>query len=356
MQIAYFPFTGPEQADFRYAVIVARYRHQWIFVKHRERTTLEIPGGRREPGESILATASRELIEETGASRFQLIPIEAYSVSGDQGTTYGLLCFAWIQELGAIPSGSEIEKVTFQDLCPKARDLLTYPEIQPALFARVHDKTALLAHLARYKHLIWDWNGTLLDDVSISTDVIGEILRDHGLPEIHPQRYREIFGFPVIEYYRKLGFDFSKTPFEIVGDQFIARYNSRIHESKLFRGVPEILKLIKQMGIQQSILSAASQWHLDEITATHGVREHFEHICGIDNHYASSKVARGQELIHLARINPKETLLIGDTDHDLQVAKSLGTDALLIADGHQSFERLKALHHNVLPSRYPSSE
>ena len=79
---------------------------------------------------------------------------------------------------------------------------------------------------------------------------------------------------------------------------------------------------------------------------------HFDHIFGIDNHYAGSKLERGRELIEKSRISPSQTLLIGDTDHDLQVANELGIDALLIADGYQSFNKLSQLHHNVLESRY----
>ncbi|MDD3212618.1 MAG: NUDIX domain-containing protein [Eubacteriales bacterium] len=121
-----------EDSLFRYAVIVSRYRGQWIYCRHRDRETWEIPGGHREPDEPILATARRELYEETGALAFELTPVCAFHVTGsDQG--YGLLCFAEVRELGDLP-GFEIRQVLFFNQEPAP---LTYPQIQPALLQRV---------------------------------------------------------------------------------------------------------------------------------------------------------------------------------------------------------------------------
>lgn len=120
----------------RFAVILARYRGQYIFCQHRERDTLEMPGGHREPGEAILDTARRELQEETGATAFTLSPVCYYSVTGptrvqpEGGQSYGLLCLADVTALGKIHS--EIARIVLMDDLPQR---MTYPEIQPALFA-----------------------------------------------------------------------------------------------------------------------------------------------------------------------------------------------------------------------------
>ena len=120
----------------RFAVILARYQGRYIFCQHRDRDTLEMPGGHREPGEAILDTARRELQEETGASAFTLSPVCYYSVTGptraqpEGGQSYGLLCLADVTALGEIHS--EIARIVLMSTLP---DHMTYPEIQPALFA-----------------------------------------------------------------------------------------------------------------------------------------------------------------------------------------------------------------------------
>lgn len=128
-------FVDLDKADDKlltYAVIVSRYKGKWIYCKHRNRETWEIPGGRREAGEAILFTAKRELHEETGAVEYELHPICAYSVASGAEIYYGFLCCADITNLGQLPE-SEIERISFFDDEP---DSLTYPLIQPFLFAK----------------------------------------------------------------------------------------------------------------------------------------------------------------------------------------------------------------------------
>ncbi|RZT95827.1 8-oxo-dGTP diphosphatase [Ancylomarina subtilis] len=120
--------------SLKYAVIVtADSKGNWIFVKHRERTTWEIPGGRRESNEDILKTAERELIEETGATRFSLKAICIYSVSVDSEKTYGLLAYADVQEFGEALTLEITEKKAYSEMPAE----LTYPFIQPLLLDHV---------------------------------------------------------------------------------------------------------------------------------------------------------------------------------------------------------------------------
>ncbi len=129
-----------EDQKLRFAVIITKTEGHWVFCKHRERSTLEVPGGHREPGEDILTTARRELYEETGATDFIIEPVCVYSVTApwnfDGRETFGMLFYADVktfdQELH-----SEIERIVIQDELP---DAWTYPDIQPYLMQEVHKR------------------------------------------------------------------------------------------------------------------------------------------------------------------------------------------------------------------------
>ncbi len=117
----------------KFAVIAARYGDGWIFCKHKQRSTWEIPGGHREAGENIDDTARRELYEETGALAFDLQRITAYGVRVDNAVTYGMLYLADVRVLGELPPEMEIGEIVVTDKLPEN---LTYPLIQPDLYEK----------------------------------------------------------------------------------------------------------------------------------------------------------------------------------------------------------------------------
>lgn len=120
----------------KFAVIAAKQNGKWIFCRHKVRTTWEIPGGHREPGEDIFDTARRELYEETGAIDFEIKPICVYGVTKEDETTYGMLCFTDVKTLGELPPKMEIGEIMMSNNLPYN---LTYPAIQPHLFEKVRN-------------------------------------------------------------------------------------------------------------------------------------------------------------------------------------------------------------------------
>ena len=135
-------YEAVEDSLLKFSVTVAKTNGKWVFCKHKERDTLEIPGGHREPNENIIDTAKRELIEETGAIDFDLKPICVYSViekdnfNGEE--TFGLLCYADIKSFGEI--NSEIERIIITDELPTN---WTYPTIQPYLLAELEKRKVI---------------------------------------------------------------------------------------------------------------------------------------------------------------------------------------------------------------------
>lgn len=130
-------FYGVEEVRdhvLKYAVIMTQSNGKWIFARHEERLTWEIPGGRREPDENIFKTAERELIEETGASEFVLEPVCVYSVKTKTDQSYGLLCHAKVNAFDN-PLTMEICEIKEFETLPED---LTYPLIQPILFEKIN--------------------------------------------------------------------------------------------------------------------------------------------------------------------------------------------------------------------------
>ncbi len=193
-----------------------------------------------------------------------------------------------------------------------------------------------------YRHIIWDWNGTLLDDLDLSISVMNALLARRRLPLLDRARYHTLFDFPVRAYYERLGFDPITDSFERLSVEFISSYDARRLEAALHLQVVETLTAIRTAGLTQSILSAYRHETLHEIVAHHGLTAHFAHIAGLDNIHAHSKVALGRDLVARLDAAPAEILLVGDTLHDLEVAKELGTACVLIAAGHHPAERLRS--------------
>ncbi|HNW75299.1 MAG TPA: HAD family hydrolase [Bacteroidales bacterium] len=197
-----------------------------------------------------------------------------------------------------------------------------------------------MTDLKKYHCILWDWNGTLLDDPWLCVDVMNGMLKERNLPLRTIDQYREIFDFPVKDYYVTLGFDFDKEPFEEVGLEFIVRYNQRKKEISLHPEAKEVLKEFRDHGFRQFILSAREQQELTQETRDLGVFDFFKGIYGLDDHYANGKTGVGIRLLKETGINPGEVIYVGDTRHDAEVAGEIGVDCILISNGHHTEERL----------------
>lgn len=137
IKVNFYEIDSIDDKKLLFAVIVTRYNGQWLYVKHKDRQTWEIPGGHREENESIHNTASLELFEETGACKFNIEPVCIYSVESDNTSNYteshGELFYSEVEQLDNL-SNFEISEIGLFDNIP---DDLTYPLIQPFLYRKV---------------------------------------------------------------------------------------------------------------------------------------------------------------------------------------------------------------------------
>lgn len=201
--------------------------------------------------------------------------------------------------------------------------------------------------MEKIKQIIWDWNGTLLDDVRMCVQVMNGLLTKYNLPELTCEKYKNVFGFPVKDYYERIGFNFEKISFDVVGHEFMDNYFKELPNTPLFDEVPKYLDAFKALGINQLVLSAMEHGALEKSLSDKGIRSYFSIVQGIDNHLANGKVALAKGLIEQSGFSAQESLLIGDTVHDLHVAQSVGSHCALIANGHFSKERLLKEHDLV---------
>lgn len=194
-----------------------------------------------------------------------------------------------------------------------------------------------------YKHILWDWNGTLLDDCALCVSVLNGLLSENSRPKLSLETYKARFGFPVIDFYAYLGIKTDPENFKAVSQRFIAQYESRwLKECQLQPKVPELLKQLTAHGLSHSILSAAHQDALEKGTSHFGIKPLLKNLLGTDNIFAEGKIHRA-ELWMEHREWPKEAILmVGDTLHDYEVAQAIGIDCILLASGHCNRSRLEA--------------
>lgn len=189
------------------------------------------------------------------------------------------------------------------------------------------------------KLIIWDWNGTLLNDVEACVQAMNIMLTKRNRKLIDRKLYKEIFTFPVQKYYETLGFDFTQESFEELSVEYIDLYKKLSRKSPLHENAIEILDFFKAKKYRQIILSASEQLALDKQAKERGVFYYFNTILGLDNIYAKSKLDNAIKFIENSQVDFEQIVFIGDTYHDYEVAKAIGAECILIQVGHQNLER-----------------
>ncbi len=191
------------------------------------------------------------------------------------------------------------------------------------------------------KTVIWDWNGTLLDDLDLSLNSVNILLKERNLPLLTKEKYKDIFTFPVIEYYKAAGFDFDKEPFEVPAKQYVRIYRDGVNTVRLFPDVVDTLTYLKEQGYQLIVLSAMRDDNLKLMIEIAGITHFFDGIYGIKDNYAREKISLGKQLVNDLNLNSSECLMVGDTLHDAEVSEHCGFNCILYTRGHVSRQRLE---------------
>lgn len=186
------------------------------------------------------------------------------------------------------------------------------------------------------KTVLWDWNGTLLDDVWTGTAAMNALLKKYKRPLLRDlNHYRSVFCFPVSAYYEKLGVGGDLFP--VTSHEWMDEYYAREEKCVLRAGAREALEAFRASGWRQVVLSASKRDNLlKQMARYEGVRAYFDEVLGLDHIYATSKVAIGQKWLQENGVDPTDCVMIGDTLHDAQVAEALSCRCVLADGGHQA--------------------
>jgi len=198
--------------------------------------------------------------------------------------------------------------------------------------------------------IIWDWNGTIVNDASVFIKIMNDFLSERNLPPITLKQYRSAFVFPVKNYYTKLGFDFSEESFESLSLVFIEKYKKAMFTPPLVKDIKNLLSWLCKRQISQYIVSAQEHSLLTRAVEYYRVGLFFKEVKGINNYQATSKVSIAKELYSASLKQTKEIVLIGDTEHDAEVAKELNINCFLVSYGHCTKEKLLKTGFNVFDS------
>ena len=200
-----------------------------------------------------------------------------------------------------------------------------------------------------YDYCIWDFNGTILDDVELGMNSVNTLLRERGIDVIpNKDEYRRKFDFPIIDYYRDLGFNFDTDPYEELARLWIDLYNDNLSDARMFDGVESAIDAFDRMGMKQTVLSASERMMLTGQLKGLGIAHRFEDILGIDNIYGDSKLSLAKSW--RAAHPDARVMFIGDTVHDCETAELLGADCFIVCAGHQCRERFEGKNAKIFSS------
>ncbi len=196
-------------------------------------------------------------------------------------------------------------------------------------------------NIYNWSAVIWDWNGTVIDDVELCYNIFCEELERYSLPMISLKEYRDKFSFPVSGFYKKMGFPDGDEIYRGIAERFGKNYRERRTLANLNIGVEALLETFTSAKIPQFILSAYQDVELKKMVKERSLEDKFERVYGVLDNRAGSKKELGEDLIKESGVDATTTLFIGDTTHDYDVAKSLGVTPLIISRGHNSRRQLE---------------
>jgi phosphoglycolate phosphatase len=200
------------------------------------------------------------------------------------------------------------------------------------------------------KVILWDWNGTLINDVHITVGAFNAVAEEYGYSPVSLERYREIYRHPIRELYQDAGFDLAAHPFEGIARRWSEIFRAFPRTADLHEDARPVLEALKGHGSRQSILSALPQPLLEDAVGSRDIRHLFESIHGATDDLGHGKVDAGLAVARSLGVVGPDITVIGDSSHDAEVAQELGASCALVSHGAESEARLQATGFEVFGS------
>ena len=347
-----FGEAKPETSELIYSVIIARYQEKWVLCRHKQRSTFEVPGGHIEKNENCDEAAKRELYEETGAEDFTIEKVCIYGVERDGVTRYGALYFAEIKSFGKLPD-MEIAEILFFDDLPKD---LTYPQIQPLLFAHVKEWLKDTKSRKKYKAVIFDLDGTLFDHFGAVEKSFEKLYNKYS-----------VFHKMAFEEFLKLNKNLLKKYFILYRDKQISWEDHRIYRIKALYShfgislsddeanekfieylkiyescwqpldnAPLLLKKLKDVGYKLGIITNGESSQQHKKIHVLGIEEFFDStVISSDFGFAKPDVSIFKHALQELGVEEQEAIYVGDSiSSDICGAANAGIDSIYIIRDH----------------------
>ena len=334
MQVKFY--DNVEDSLLRFAVILSQYKGRWVYCKHKNRDTYEIPGGHREENETIVDAAKRELYEETGAIEYEIKPVTVYSVTDNEKETFGMLYYADIYQFET-ELHCEIERVEmFEDM---PRDL-TYPLIQPLLMKEYLQRKSAMG---KYDVILFDLDGTLTESAEGITNSVIFALDKMGVKETDKEKLKAFVGPPLDESFMKY-YGFDKEGAKGAIENYRIYYREKgIFEAPLYANVKDILVQLKNMGKKLFVATSKPEVFAKQILERWEIVHLFIDIVG--SNLDGSKINKDEVITSLLErngiINKERVLMVGDRKHDVLGAKMVGIASVGVLYGYGDYDELK---------------
>ena len=209
----------------------------------------------------------------------------------------------------------------------------------------------------KYEYVLWDWNGTLLDDLDMNLEIAHCLMQSRdAVGSLTKEFYLEEFGFPIYDFYLKLGFDFEKHDYNDIAVDYENEFQKRLPGAKLFPDAVPVIEKLRSAGLRNVIISATEHSVLTRQVESFRVTNMFDAVLGNKNNLGKSKVQVAVDWMKENGVDPKKVAFIGDTIHDFETAKAIGCDCFFVANGHNSKGRLLKTGCEVFDSLTEVSE
>ena len=190
------------------------------------------------------------------------------------------------------------------------------------------------------KHIIWDFNGTLLNDTQLSLDVDNNVFEKLGIPAITIDDYRNNMTMPVRDFYSAVGVDYSVHSYETIARLWLDEFNQKAVGVGLVSGALDAIRYFHSQGRSQSVLSASYEPSLRKQCEALGLTPYMTDISGLEDESASKKTEIGRRQLRELGLEGRDVVLIGDMLTDAHLAEDLGADCILVSWGHNDLKRL----------------